>query len=177
MPEVIKKIGRMTGAFVAFAILISLMNAQAQRPQGQIISPDDDSNVKVPATPEDLRIVQRAQQILDRPEKWNRADTRLCRIKACNNGCPTVAKTFSLYCALKKATEEVKDGHFEHRGAVMQEARFVIDEIATSRADFQHRLQGYNNHPNTTFADIQTVFRLLGDRLRSRLAEQLQPTQ
>jgi hypothetical protein len=58
----------------------------------------------------------------------------------------------------------------------MQEARFVVDEIATSRSDFQHRLQGYNNHPKTTFADIQMVFHLLENRLRESLREHLQPS-
>jgi len=52
----------------------------------------------------------------------------------------------------------------------MQEARFVIDDVATSRSDFQHRLQGYNNHPSTTFADIQKVLALLEERIRTQLA-------
>jgi uncharacterized HAD superfamily protein len=41
--------------------------------------------------------VKRARRILDSPEKWNRADTRQC---------PPDAKTFSLYCALEKATDD-----------------------------------------------------------------------
>ena len=52
--------------------------------------------------------------VLNSPSKWNRADTR---------DCPANAKTFSLYCALETATNEVS-GKFEHRGAAMQEARF-----------------------------------------------------
>jgi hypothetical protein len=84
-----------------------------------------------------------------------------------------LATTFSLYCALERATEEVTG--FEHRGAVMQEARFVIDEIAANRNDFQHRLQGFNNSTETTFDDIQKVIRLLEDRIQKRLAEQVRP--
>jgi hypothetical protein len=61
---------------------------------------------------------------------WNRADTR---------DCSADAKTFSLYCALEKATNEVS-GKFEHRGAAMQEARFVIDESAPNRKNYEHRL-------------------------------------
>ena len=57
--------------------------------------------------------VIRARQILNSQSKWNRADTRVC---------PADAKTFSLYCALENATDEVS-GKFEHRGAAMQEAR------------------------------------------------------
>ena len=63
-------------------------------------------------------------------------------------------------------------GNFEHRGAAMQEARFVIDEFATNRNNYQHRLMDYNNDPATTFADIQKVFRLLEGRIAKRLAEQ-----
>ena len=50
-------------------------------------------------------------------------------------------------------------GNFEHRGAAMQEARFVIEKIAPNRDSYNHRLMGYNNDPTTTFADIQKVFR------------------
>ncbi len=122
----------------------------------------DDSNARPPVTKADVRIVQRAREILDSPAKWNRADNRVC---------PATAKTFSLYCAIEKATDEVS-GDFKHRGAAMQEARFVIDDIAPNRKDYQHRLMGYNNDPTTTFADIQKVFRLLEDRIAKRLAEQ-----
>jgi hypothetical protein len=130
---------------------------------------DSPYNVRPSVTPVDLRIAQRAAQILNSPAKWDRADTRVCRVKQCKNGCPAAAKTFSLYCALEKATDELS-GKFEHRGAAMQEARFVVDEVAAHRADFQHRLQGYNNDPRTTFADIENVLRLLEVRIRTRLA-------
>ena len=106
--------------------------------------------------------MQRAREILNSPAKWNRADTRVC---------PATAKMFSLYCALEKATDEVA-GDFKHRGAAMQEARFVIDDIAPNRKNYHHRLMGYNNDPTTTFADIQKVFRLMEERITKRLAEQ-----
>src|SRR6266851_5789330 len=86
------------------------------------------SDARPPVTKADLRIVRLAREILNSPAKWNRADTR---------DCPAEAKTFSIYCALAKATDEVS-GNFEHRGAAMQEARFVIDEIASNRKDYQH---------------------------------------
>src|SRR5215471_10079641 len=82
-------------------------------------SAQDDSNARPPVTAADIQIVQKARKILDSPAKWNRADTRVC---------PDDAKTFSLYCALEKATKEVSK-EFEHRGAAMQEARFVIEEV------------------------------------------------
>jgi len=175
LPKLIKEIEPMTRAVaLVFVLLIPLVAARAQTPQGEIISLDDEYNVTLPASPEDLRIVQRAEQILNRPEKWDRSDTRVCHVKACNLGCPTLAQTFSLYCALKRATEEV-NRRFEHRGRVMQEARFVIDEIAVNRKDFEHRLEGYNNSPERTFDDIQKVLLLLEDRIRKGLAEQPRP--
>jgi hypothetical protein len=120
----------------------------------------DDSNVRPPVTAADIQIVQKARQILNSPTKWNRADTRVC---------PDDAATFSLYCALEKATKEVSS-NFEHRGAAMQEARFVIDEISHQK-NYDHRLMGYNNDPTTTFADIQKVFDLLETRIAKRLKE------
>ena len=127
-----------------------------------LVNGQDDSEVKPPVTKADVRIVQRAREILSSPDKWNRADNRRC---------PDGAKTFSLYCALEKATDEV-NGDFKHRGAAMQEARFVIDDIAPNRKEYHHRLMDYNNDPTTTFADIQKVFRLLEDRIAKRLEEE-----
>src|SRR5262249_36184041 len=72
----------------------------------------DDPEARPPVTKGDLKIVQRAREILNDPSKWNRSDTRFC---------PADAKTFSLYCSLEKATREVTGG-FQHRGAAMQEA-------------------------------------------------------
>jgi hypothetical protein len=120
-----------------------------------------DPNARPPVTKADVRIAQRAREILNSPEKWNRADNRVC---------PATAKTFSLYCALEKATDEVS-GNFEHRGAAMQEARFVIEEVAPDWKKYDHRLMDYNNDPKTTFADIQKVFRILEERIAKRLAE------
>jgi hypothetical protein len=120
----------------------------------------DDPNARPPVDKTDIAILRRASAILDSPYKWNRADNRVC---------PEKAKTFSLYCALEEATKE-KSGKFEHRGAAMQEARFVIDEIAPNAGHYSHRLMDYNNDPATTFADVQRFFHLLEDRIGKRLA-------
>jgi len=124
--------------------------------------PDEDPEVRPPVTKADLKIIQRAREILDSPSKWNRADTR---------DCPAEAQTFSLYCALEKATDEVS-GNFKHRGAAMQEARFVVDEIAPNRKNYEHRLMDYNNDPTTTFGDIQKVLGLAEARIAKRLIEE-----
>jgi len=124
--------------------------------------PGDDPEVHPPVTKTDLKIVQRAREILNDPSKWNRSDTR---------DCPDDAKTFSLYCSLEKATREVTGG-FQHRGAAMQEARFVIDEIAPNRPNYHHRLMDYNNDPSTTFRDIQKVFKLTENHITKRLRDE-----
>ena len=145
------------------AILVFGPVLKAQVPSDKTANPSgDDSNVRPPVTKADVKIVQRAREILSSPSKWNRADTRVC---------PPEAKTFSLYCALEKATNEVS-GNFKHRGAAMQEARFVIDEITPKAKNYDHRLMGYNNDPTTTFADIQKVFELLEERVAKRLTEE-----
>src|SRR5438552_184872 len=99
---------------VLVAALVCAHAAVSQASKPNKFGGDPDAHPSV--TKDDLRIVQRARQILDNSSKWNRADTREC---------PKDAKTFSLYCALERATQEVT-GSFQHRGAAMQEARFAI---------------------------------------------------
>ncbi len=153
-------------SLILLAALMFPVCLPAQGTAGQAAATPDDSEVRPPVTKADLQIVKRARKILDSPAKWNRADDRVC---------PADAKTFSLYCALEKATNEVT-GNFERRGAAMQEARFVIDEIAPNHNNYQHRLMGYNNDPTTTFADIQKVFRLMEARITKRFADQPPPS-
>jgi hypothetical protein len=151
-----------TSPVAAVAILMFSAVLLAQSPSNRSPSnqESDDPDARPPVTQADVQIVQRAQKILDSPAKWNRSDTR---------NCPAEAKTFSLYCALEKATIEVT-GNFQHRGAAMQESRFVIDEMAPNR-NYHHRLMDYNNDPTTTFADLQKVLRLL-QRIAERLAKE-----
>jgi hypothetical protein len=125
----------------------------------------DDSDARPPVSKADLEIVEHARKILDSPAKWNRADNRKC---------PADETSFSLYCALEKATYEVT-GSFAHRGSAMQEARFVIEEVAPDWQKYNHRLMDYNNDPQTTFADIQKVLQLLHDHIQKRLSEQPPP--
>jgi hypothetical protein len=138
---------------VAFLLLPSATKAQQTTPQSS-----SDSNLRPTVTKADLEIVKRAREILDSESKWNRADNRIC---------PAEAKTVSLYCALQMATIAV-GGKAEHRGAALQEARFVIDEIAADR-NYEHRLMNYNNDPTTTFADIQEVLRITEGLITLRL--------
>jgi hypothetical protein len=152
----------MNGKLRLLAAAVVLLCVAALSAQSSSDTKSDDPDARPPVTKSDIQIVQRAKQILDSPAKWNRSDTRVC---------PAEAKTFSLYCALEKATDEVT-GNFQHRSAAMQEARFVIDDIAPNRKNYKHRLMDYNNDPTTRFSDIQKVFQLLQDRIAERLTKE-----
>lgn len=148
-------------------LIIGTLKAQAHRPTGPTL--DDPYYFEPAVTPVDIRIAKRAREILNSPEKWDRADTRVCREPSCTSGCPEQATTFSLYCAIEKATKEV-GAKFEHRSTVMQHARLVLlDETAPRKG---HILQGYNNDPTITFADIQKVLKLLENRISKTLSEE-----
>lgn len=139
-------------------LIVLLVLPIAVKAQGTTVPSPGGSNVRPPITRADLQIVKRAREILSSESKWNRADNRIC---------PAEAKTVSLYCALQVATVEL-GGKAEHRGAALQEARFVIDEIAIDR-NYEHRLMNYNNDPTTTFADIQEVLRITESLITLRL--------
>jgi hypothetical protein len=145
---------RLQMCLVALALATAATVPAAQSP--------NESQSRPPVEKLDVVIVQRARQILNSPDKWNRAD---------NRSCPATETKFSLYCALEEATNEVTH-NFAHRGAAMQEARFVIDEDLAPNNHYNHRLMGYNNDPHTTFADVQRFFDLLQGRIERRLQEQ-----
>ena len=145
----------MTRTLLAGIALCGLLGAQNSKFSGP-------SDVKPPVSEADIRIVHRASEILNSPAKWNRAD---------NRECPVAQKTYSLYCALEMATQEVTDS-FEHRGAAMQEARFAIDEVLAKGNHYEHRLIDFNNDPKTTFTDVQKFFDLIERRIRVRLSTQ-----
>ena len=143
--------------------MAALLLAACVRPiNGQLGGEGNGADSKPPVSEADLQIAKRAQKILDSPSKWNRADNRKC---------PPETAIFSLYCALERATDEVT-GNFQHREAVMQEARFVIEDISPKGKNYNHRLMDYNNDPSTSFTDIQRVLHLLEARIASRLKEE-----
>jgi hypothetical protein len=132
----------------------------AQNPSARHPASAGESEARPPVAEADLRIVRRAKALIPSPESWNRADTRAC---------PAESRTLSLYCALEQATQEIS-GSFAHRGAAMQEARFVVDEIAANSGYYGHRLMDFNNDPSTTFFDVQKFFALLEERVVKGLA-------
>ena len=118
----------------------------------------DESQANPPATASDLEIVREARRLLRSPAQWNSQDTR---------DCPALATTFSFYCALVEASDRVSR-NLEQRGAAMQEARFVVDALASGRT-FPHRLMDFNNDPGTGYAGVQEALQLLEQRVQQRV--------
>jgi hypothetical protein len=112
-----------------------------------------------PVTDEDLKILDRADAILSDPAKWNRQDDRTCT---------PADTTWSLFCALQRASVEVL-GTYDHRRVALQEVRFAIEEAAPGQ-EFEHRLRDYNNLPTTRFEDIKAVLHVARKRVADRLA-------
>jgi hypothetical protein len=113
-----------------------------------------------PVTPEDLRILEKAAELLKDESVWNRADDRECQDDEATG-------KRSLFCALQKACIDVL-GTYDHRRVALQEARFAVVD-ATRGQQFEHRLRDFNNLATTRLADIKAVLQVATDRVRSRL--------
>jgi hypothetical protein len=124
-------------------------------------SSDDLERRDQPVTNEDLRILQRADEILASPAVWNRHDTRVCK---------PADRTWSLFCALEKASLEVL-GQYRHREVALQEVRFAVEDV-TKGIEFEHRLMEYNNLASTRFEHIKHVLKVATNRVSMRLAAQ-----
>ena len=113
-----------TIAALSFALCIPLLLAgatQSQQLQDNYkfseTSPELERRDQ-PVTEQDLRILKRADGLLSTPAAWNRHDTRICNPKA---------TTWSLFCVMEKASEDVL-GHLGYRAVALQEVRFVVEE-------------------------------------------------
>jgi len=148
-------------ASVFAAIVISaLATAPNARSQDLSKSSDELERRDQPVTKDDLAILVRANEILKSPAVWNRHDTRECHPND---------TTWSLFCALEKASREVLK-EYRHREVALQEVRFAIEDVTDGR-EFNHRMMDYNNLPSTEFADIKRVLTIATHRVRVRLKE------
>ena len=100
----------------------------------------------LPATQDDLKIIDRALQLLASPDIWNKNDNRICL--------PNASK-ISLFCALTQATIEVSGG-VHYRQPAHEKVREVLNEVGGDRVK-THRLMDYNNHPDTTFDEVRKL--------------------
>jgi len=106
----------------------------------------------------DRRIVARAAGILSNASVWNRADDRKC---------PAAATTWSIYCAMEKATDDVTGG-IDHRRPAMEVVREIVDDRSAGR-NYDHRLMDYNNDSRTTLADVASLFAEALKRMDDRI--------
>jgi hypothetical protein len=116
------------------------------------------ANNQLPPTQEDIRIIQRAKALLSDDKAWNRDDNRTC---------PANPEKWSLFCALEQAAQEVS-GSVHYRQPALQMVREVLDEVGGNRLG-NHRLMDYNNHPDTTLAEIHSLLDTARARLEKRL--------
>lgn len=108
---------------------------------------DVDVDKTVPPSDLDREIISRAASILSSEAVWDRADDRQCAPDD---------KTWSIYCAMIRATLEVTGG-VHHRRPAMELVRAVVDRRSAGRS-YEHRLRDYNNDPKTTLADVRSLF-------------------
>jgi hypothetical protein len=95
----------------------------------------------------DRTIIVQAAAILSNASVWNRADNRKC---------PAAATTWSIYCAMEKATDAVTGG-VDHRRPAMEVVREIVDDRSAGR-NYDHRLMELNNDRRTTLADVASLF-------------------
>jgi len=145
--------------FCASMVIASIASAQDRSTPDRLIKTSDELERRdQPVTEDDLRILVRANQILSSPAVWNRHDTRECH---------ETDKTWSLFCALEKASREILK-EYRHREVALQEVRFAIEDVTDGR-EFEHRLRDYNNLPDTQLADVKRVLTIATHRVRVRL--------
>jgi len=106
-----------------------------------------DTTHQVAASTLDRKIIQRADAILSSDAVWNRADNRRC---------PATATTWSIYCALERATIEVTGG-FHHRRPALELVRVIVEDRTKGR-NYDHRLMDYNNDKSTHLSDVRSLF-------------------
>lgn len=107
-----------------------------------------DRDPVVPFTEDDLTIIQLASEMLSERKYWNKQDDRICEDDVAN-------KSYSLFCALKIASLAVEN-KYNHRSAVLQKLRHLIDEKDPDK-QWNHRLRDFNNQEETTYEDILSI--------------------
>jgi len=107
-----------------------------------------DDDPKVPVTQGDLEIIRLTKKILNDEIYWNNLDDRNCDDDIAN-------KSYSLYCAIKIASLEIEN-RYNHRNAVLQKLRHLIDEKYPG-VKWKHRLMDFNNMDNIQYKDIEAI--------------------
>jgi len=112
----------------------------------------------------DLRIAERALEMLSPPGAWSPQDAP--------GACPAQSESFSIRCAVGQAAREVT-GQTPAGGRNVPPALWDVLYTASERLGERSLagvLQGYNNHPDTTAADVIAMIEEVRDRIRTDLA-------
>jgi len=110
-------------------------------------------------TPRDLEVLEHARKLLDSPEHWDRADTQ---------DCPDGKRAVSLFCAIRRADQEVY-GTVNNDGATVHAARAWIGANAANRQKYEARLTDFNNDPAVTYADVQKLFQAIEEEFQMKI--------
>ena len=108
----------------------------------------------------DIIILMRVNELLENEDHWDRNRDRHCLIW----------EKKSLFCAIALAQKEI-EGEYRHGSVPIQQVRFIIDKLHKKRWKI-HPVMEFNNHKNTTFADVKKVLAESIIRIEQRLAEQ-----
>lgn len=102
--------------------------------------------IKEPVNQTDLRILITAKKLIPNENAWDRTASREC---------PSQAKRFSLYCALRDASIS-EAGNFRHRRPALQIVRDEIENVKP-QSNYEHRVAGFNSDPTVKFSDVEHV--------------------
>jgi hypothetical protein len=119
-------------------------------------------------TSQDLRIVERAQELLSPPGDWDPQDRP--------GSCPTSGSRYTLRCALRTAAGEVTgvipNNENEDPAAVAEVNYSVVDRMGNHDRLFGGPpLVVYNNRPGTTVADAIALLGEVRNRILADLRE------
>jgi hypothetical protein len=109
-------------------------------------------------TAADLKIIDRALALMPSTEVWNKAD---------NRECPAGQSRISLFCAMMNATTEVSGG-VHYRQPAMQAVREELNLVDKARIK-THRIMDFNNHPDTTLAEVHALLQRAKERVRAEM--------
>ena len=112
------------------------------------------------STKTDLEVLDLCFHYLNDSTNWHQTDDRKCDNDKSD-------KIWSLFCVIKVTSIE-KYGEYNHRGAVIQKTRFVIDELYPNHG-YTHTLMDFNNDSSTKFEDIIKVLSIVKERMKEEL--------
>ena len=112
------------------------------------------------AAQKDIQILERAMNLLNNGNNWNRIDNRVCDDSS-------YPYKWSLFCALHQASIDI-DSEYRHLRPAVQAARQAIDE-ATSGKKYEHVLRDFNNEAKSFNSITQVLNRakeIITDRIK-----------